>query len=80
MREAYTYQNKHDGIRTASSKELREHVEWVGILVLAALVGLQALFAMSVVNLPFLLSAQHGVVSLRKYDDELYGQRGSHTL
>lgn len=69
MREAYTYQNKHDGIRTASSKKLREHVEWVGILVLAALVGLQALFTMSVVNLPFLLSVQYGVFSLRNYDD-----------
>jgi hypothetical protein len=43
-------------IRTAAAKELREHVERVCVLMLATLVGLQALLAMSVVYLPFLFS------------------------
>ena len=42
-------------IRTASAEELGEHVERIGILVLAALMGLQAFFAMPVVYLSFLL-------------------------
>ena len=41
-------------IRTASTEELREHVEGVGVRMLAALVGLQALLAMTVVYLSFL--------------------------
>lgn len=58
-----------DSIRTASAEELREHVERVGILVLATLMGFQALFAMSVVYLLFLLLSQHVVfflLSLRR--------------
>lgn len=42
------------GRRTASAEEFGEHVEGVGMLVLAALVSLQALFAMAVVYLSFL--------------------------
>jgi hypothetical protein len=41
-------------IRTAPAEELREHVERVGILMLATLVGFQALLAMPVVYLLFL--------------------------
>jgi hypothetical protein len=45
-----------NNIRTAAAKELREHVERICVLVLATLVGPQALLAMSVVYLPFLFS------------------------
>ena len=45
-----------DTIRTASTEELGEHVEGVGILVLAALMGLETFFAMPVVYWSFLLS------------------------
>lgn len=45
-----------DTIRTASTEELGEHVEGVGILVLATLMGLETFFAMPVVYLSFLLS------------------------
>jgi hypothetical protein len=48
----------NDSIRTASTEELREHVKRVGILVLATLMGFQALLAMSVVYLLFLLLSQ----------------------
>jgi hypothetical protein len=51
-----------DRIRTASAEELREHVKRVGILVLATLMGFQALLAMSVVYLLFLLLSQHVVI------------------
>jgi hypothetical protein len=51
----YTRQTGQKMIRTASAKELREHVEGVGVFVLAALVGFQALLAMTVVYLSFLL-------------------------
>jgi hypothetical protein len=75
--------NDDDGTRTASPKELGEHVERVGILVLATFVGPQALFTMSVVNLLFLPLGQHTHVvdfSLRDYYDSLLGQRGSRML
>jgi hypothetical protein len=72
--------NDDDGTRTASPKELGEHVERVGILVLATFVGPQALFTMSVVYLLFLPLGQHTHFSLRKYYDSLLGQRGSRTL
>lgn len=42
-------------IRTASAEEFGEHVEGIGMLVLAALVSLQAFFAMAVVYLSFLV-------------------------
>jgi hypothetical protein len=75
--------NDNDETRTASPEELGEHVERVGVLVLATFVGPQALFTMSVVNLLFLPLDQHTDVvdfSLRDYYDSLLGQRGSRTL
>jgi hypothetical protein len=66
----FTYQRTHEKqigtpvpnisflffIRTASTEELREHVERVGIFMLATFVGLQTLLAMTVVYLSFLSS------------------------
>ena|SRR6266702_3308054 len=45
---------RRDTLRTASAEELGEHVEGIGILVLATLVCLEAFFAMPVVYLSFL--------------------------
>ena len=69
-----------DGIRTAAPEELREHVERVRVLVLATFVGLQTLFTMSVVNLPFLRSVNTSSSLSRMNHDSLLSRRGSHML
>jgi hypothetical protein len=69
-------------IRTASTEELREHVEGVGVFVLAAFVGLQTLFAMTVVYLSFLSSLSVSAHTLSKVLSVYVplNQRGSHML